>query len=131
MELSNGVSASPDGRRAYIVSRDQSIRAFDLESGEQIAMGLAHVRGVKAVHASPCGQYVATAAYDRTVMIWSAADLSVRLPPVRFANSGVSGVRCHGGRVFACSFDGVVFAVDATTGRILWSHTAADASEGT
>jgi WD40 repeat protein len=126
MELSNGVAASPDGRLAYIVSRDQSIRAIDLESGVEVLSGLAHVRGVKTVHASSCGAYVATGAYDRTVMIWSASDLSVRLPPIRLANSGVSGVRCHGGRVFACSFDGVAFAADASNGRVIWSRTAAD-----
>ena len=81
MELSNGVCASPDGRIAYVVSRDQSIRAFDLERGVEVACGLAHVRGVKTVHASSCGSYVVTGAYDRTVMIWSADDLSVRSRP--------------------------------------------------
>jgi len=130
MELSNGVAASPDGRVAYVVSRDQSLRAFDLESGAEIARGLAHVRGVKAVHVSECGRHVATGSYDRTVMLWSADTLAVELPPVRLYNSGVSGVRCRGGRVYACSFDGVVSAIDARTGQLLWHRTAADVSEG-
>lgn len=130
MELSNGVAPSPDGRLAYIVSRDQSLRAFDLESGEEVASGLAHVRGVKTVHASACGSYVVTGAYDRTVLVWSTGDLAVKLPPIRVANSGISGVRADRGRVYACSFDGVVFAADAATGRTLWTKTAADASEG-
>ena len=130
MELSNGVAASPDGRVAYVVSRDQSLRAFDLESGVEIGRGLAHVRGVKAVHVSECGRHVATGSYDRTVMLWSAGTLAVALPPVRLYNSGVSGVRWRRGRVFACSFDGVVSAIDAGTGQILWHRTAADAAEG-
>jgi WD40 repeat protein len=130
MELSNGVAASPDGRIAYVVSRDQTLRAFDLASGEEIATGLAHVRGVKTVHVSECGRHIATGSYDRTVMLWSARDLAVELPPIRLSNSGVSGVRFRGGRVHACSFDGVVVAIDAATGRILWHRTAADASEG-
>jgi WD40 repeat protein len=130
MELANGVAASPDGRVAYVVSRDQTLRAFDLESGAEIASGFAHVRGVKTVHASACGAYVATGAYDRTVLIWSPDELAVRLPPIRLANSGISGVRCQSGRVYACSFDGVVFAADAATGRIVWSRNAADSSEG-
>jgi WD40 repeat protein len=128
MELSNGVAPSPDGRLAYVVSRDQSLRAFDLESGAEVASGLAHVRGVKTVHAA--GPHVVTGAYDRTVLIWSADGLSVSVPPIRLANSGVSGVRCHAGRVYACSFDGVVFAADASTGRVLWSRNADDASRG-
>jgi WD40 repeat protein len=131
MELCNGVSASPDGKVAYLVSRDQSIRSFDLETGEQTRIGLAHVRGAKAVHAAPGGRYIVTGAYDRTVLIWSASDLSVSLPPIRLGNSGISGVRAHGETVFACSFDGVVFAADATTGRLAWFKTAADAALGT
>jgi WD40 repeat protein len=130
MELCNGVSSSPDGRIAYVVARDQTIRAFDLESGRELATGLAHVRGVKAVHASPCGRWVATGSYDRTVMIWSSVELAVTLPPVRLACSGVSGVRCHGESVYLCSFDGVVAAVDAASGRVRWSRTAADVAEG-
>jgi WD40 repeat protein len=130
MELCNGVAASPDGKVAYLVARDQSLRAFDLESGRQTACGLAHARGSKTVHASADGRTVVTGAYDRTVIIWSASDLSVRLPPIRLANSGISGVRTHGDTVFACSFDGVVFAADTTTGRLRWFSTAADAAEG-
>ena len=130
MELSNGVAASPDGRLAYVVSRDQSLRAFDLESGLEVLSALAHVRGVKTVHASACGKWVATGAYDRTVIVWSADRLSAQAPPIRLANSGVSGVRCHGERVFGCSFDGVVFAADAATARVLWSRNAADVSQG-
>ena len=130
MELSNAVAVSPDGRVAYVGSRDQSLRAFELASGREIATGLAHVRGVKTVHASACGRFLASGSYDRTVMIWSADDLSVRLPPVRIANSGVSAVRCHDGRVFACSFDGVVFCIDAATGQLNWHTSAADTSEG-
>ena len=133
MELSNGVAASPDGRVAYVVSRDQSLRAFDLGSGEPLAVGLAHVRGVKAVHVSECGRHVVTGSYDRTVMLWDAADpaqLCVRLPPVRLANSGVSGVRWKRGRVYACSFDGTVACIDAQDGRLIWHRTAADAAQG-
>jgi WD40 repeat protein len=131
MELANGVSASPDGRIGYVVARDQTLRAFDLETGAELATGLAHVRGVKCVHVSEDGRRIATGSYDRTVLLWSADDLSVRLPPVRLAGSGVSGVRCRRDRVFTCSFDGVVSAIDAGTGRLVWHRTAADASEGT
>jgi WD40 repeat protein len=115
---------------AYVVSRDQSLRAFDLTTGEPRGMGLAHVRGVKSVHVSGCGRHVVTGAYDRTVMLWDAEDLSVRLPPVRMANSGISCVRWKDDRVFACSFDGVVSCVDGGSGRLIWHRTAADCEAG-
>ena len=130
MELCNGVAVSPDGRVAYVVSRDQALRALDLESGAVVATGLAHVRGVKTVHASECGRFVATGSYDRTVLVWSADELLVGLPPVRMASSGISGVRCREGRVYTCSFDGVVSAVDASTGRLQWFRTAWDVADG-
>lgn len=130
MELSNGVAASPDGRVAYVVSRDQTLRAFDLETGAALGVGVAHVRGAKVVHVSPDGRWIATGAYDRTVLLWSAAELGVCLPPIRLANSGVCGVRFGHGRLFTCSFDGVVSAVDPADGRMLWHRTSADAAEG-
>lgn len=133
MELANGVAASPDGRTAYVVSRDQTLRAFDLETGEARGVGLAHVRGAKTVHVSECGRRVATGSYDRTVLVWDAADLSVRLPPARLANSGVSCVRWsrrNRERLFSCSFDGVISCMDGATGRLVWHRTAADASPG-
>lgn len=130
MELSNGVAASSEGRLAYVVSRDQTLRAFDLESGMELATGLAHVRGVKTVHASECGRHVVTGSYDRTVMIWDGGDLSARMPPIRLASSGVSCVRWRGGRVYACSFDGMAFAVDGATGDLLWHRTSAHVAGG-
>jgi WD40 repeat protein len=130
MELANGVTASPDGRVAYIVSRDQTLRAFDLDTGLELGRAFAHVRGVKTVHTSPDGSQLATGSYDRTVMIWSSKDLSISLPPVRMANSGVSGVRFGQGCLYSCSFDGIVNAIESHSGRVLWCRTAADAADG-
>jgi WD40 repeat protein len=130
MELCNGVAVSPDGRTAYVVSRDQTVRAFDVESGAELATSLAHVRGVKTVHASECGRHLVTGSYDRTVILWNAGDLSVRMPPIRLANSGVSCVRWRRGRVYACSFDGMVWTVDGNTGEILWHRTSAHVAGG-
>lgn len=130
MELCNGVAVSPDGRIAYVGSRDQTLRAFDLDTGAELATGLAHVRGVKTVHASECGRHVVTGSYDRSVMLWNADDLSVRMPPVRLANSGVSCVRWRKGRVYACSFDGMTWAIDGGSGEILWHRTSAHVAGG-
>lgn len=130
MELCNGVAVSPDRRIAYVVSRDQTLRAFDVDTGAEPATGLAHVRGVKTVHVSECGRHVATGSYDRSVLLWNSADLSVRLPPIRLANSGVSCVRWRKGRVHACSFDGTTWAIDGASGELLWHRTSAHVAGG-
>ncbi|MDW8244617.1 MAG: WD40 repeat domain-containing protein [Thermogemmata sp.] len=130
MELSNGVTSSPDGKIAYIVSRDQTIRAFNIETGKLLNTGYGHTRSVKTVHMSECGRYLATGSYDRTVMLWNPAQLTVRLPPMRGANSGISCVRIYKGVVYSCSFDGVVSAWDAETGELHWTRTSLDISRG-
>lgn len=130
MELCNGVAVSPDGRIAYVVSRDQTVRAFDVDTGAEPATGLAHVRGVKTVHVSECGRHVVTGSYDRSVVLWSARDLSVRMPPMRLASSGVSCVRWRRGRVYACSFDGMTWALDGSSGEMLWHRTSAHVAGG-
>ncbi len=128
MELSNGVAAAPDSQRAYIVSRDQSLRAFDLAGGTCLGIGWAHTRSVKSVHMSECGRYLVTGGYDRMVLVWDPETLQVRLPPLRGANSGVSCVRVCRGVIYACSFDGVVSAWHAENGELLWTKTNQDAS---
>lgn len=130
MELSNGVASSPDGRIAYIVSRDQTLRAFEIDSGELLGTGYAHTRSVKSVHASEDGRYLVTGSYDRTVLVWNTSPLTVRLPPLRGANSGISCVRVHHGVIYSCSFDGVVSAWEAETGEVIWTRTSHDASRG-
>jgi WD40 repeat protein len=131
MELSNGVAASPDSKRAYIVSRDQSVRCFDIPSAKWTAVGWAHTRSVKSVHVSKCGRWVASGSYDRTVLVWDAETLQVCLPPLRGANSGISCVRIDESRIFSCSFDGVVTAWRLENGEALWTKTSHDVSRET
>jgi len=130
MELTNGVTASPDGKTAYSVSRDQTVRAFDLETGRLLDTGYAHTRSVKTVHISACGRYLVTGAYDRTVLVWNPGRLTVRLPPLRGANSGISCVRVSQGVIYSCSFDGVISAWDAESGALIWTRTSHDTSQG-
>ena len=129
--VQRGRRVARPGRVAYVgVARSVGAGVRPRSPESLLATGLAHVRGVKCVHVSECGRHVVTGSYDRTVMLWNADDLTVRLPPARLANSGVSGVRCGGGRVYTCSFDGVVSALELATGRLLWCRTAADVADG-
>lgn len=126
MELCNDVTFCPNSNLIYVVSRDQALRAFDHQTGENVANGYAHTRSVKTVDVSEDGRLVVTGSYDRTVLIWDSQTLKPILPPIRFANSGISSVKFDGDVIFACSFDGVVACIDAKNGQIRWSKNSYD-----
>ena len=126
MELCNDVTFCPNSNLIYVVSRDQALRAFDHQTGENVANGYAHTRSVKTVDVSEDGMLVVTGSYDRTVLIWDSQKLKPILPPIRFANSGISSVKFDGDVIFACSFDGVVACIDAKNGQIRWSKNSYD-----
>ncbi len=126
MELCNGVAYSKVRNRIYSVSRDQTVRAFDAETGKNTLTGFSHTRSVKSVAVSDCGNYVVSGSYDRTILIWDADTLKPKLPPLRNANAGISCVRIHDNKVYSCSFDGVISAWDLKTGRPIWVKDSFD-----
>ena len=98
MELSNGVTSSPDGKIAYIVSRDQTIRAFDLATGEFSDTGYAHTGSVqRCVHMSECSEvfWRPTPTICRTVMLLEPRTTDREAPPLR--GSRAQGVSSHRG----------------------------------
>lgn len=130
MAICNGVVSSPDSRKAFVVCRDQSLRGFDLETGECQGIGLVHTRSVKTVSVSECGIYIATGSYDRSILVWHSDSLTVRLPPLRNANSGISCVQIYNSIIYSCSFDGFVSAWCVNTGKLNWSKSSLDSSQG-
>lgn len=126
MELCNGVAFSKNRNTIYAVSRDQTLRSFDGDSGQLLAIGLAHTRSVKTVATSECGKYVVTGGYDRTILIWDAETLKPKLPPMRNTNAGISSVRIENGVVYSCSFDGVITAWNLSNGRLIWQRDSFD-----
>ncbi|NJO99087.1 MAG: hypothetical protein HC764_26405 [Pleurocapsa sp. CRU_1_2] len=126
----NGIVSSPDSRKAFVVCRDQSLRGFDLETGECQGIGLVHTRSVKTVSVSECGIYIATGSYDRSILVWHSDSLTVRLPPLRNANSGISCVQIYNSIIYSCSFDGFVSAWCVNTGKLNWSKSSLDSSQG-
>ncbi len=71
-----GISVSPDGTRLASVSRDLTLRLWDLATLRQVAVGKGHGENVRAVAFGPSGDLVATASYDRTVRVWSGRTAS-------------------------------------------------------
>ena len=71
------VAISPDGRRALFGTlRDNAVRLWDVESGEELERFEGHTGGVGAVAFAPDGRRAVSGSFDKTVRVWA-------LPPGR------------------------------------------------
>ena len=66
----NAVAITPDGRRAVSASRDQTLRLWDLESGQTLRTLEGHTESVSAVAVTPDGRRAVSGSYDETLRLW-------------------------------------------------------------
>jgi WD40 repeat protein len=64
------VTISPDGRRALSGGVDQTIRLWDLATGEELHCFRGHEGMVNGVAFSPDGRRALSGGSDRTVRLW-------------------------------------------------------------
>jgi WD40 repeat protein len=64
------VAVTPDGRRAVSVSDDQTLRVWDLESGQAVRTLEGHASLVMGVAVTPDGGRAVSASHDRTLRVW-------------------------------------------------------------
>ena len=69
----HSVACSPDGKTVASGSADQTVKLWDVGTGQQRASLLGHTGSVTSVAFSPDGKTLATGSYDRTVRLWSVA----------------------------------------------------------
>ncbi len=67
----NAVAYAPDGQRAISASDDNTLKLWDLETGEEIHTFTGHSHSVYAVAYAPDGQRAISASHDNTLKLWN------------------------------------------------------------
>ena len=69
-EVCSSVALTPDGRKGISGSDDNTVRVWDLESGECLKVLEGHTDFVKSVALTPDGRKAISGSYDKTVRVW-------------------------------------------------------------
>jgi WD40 repeat protein len=62
---------SPDGKRLVSASKDNSVKVWDAQTGQEL-LTLKHIDNVTSVAYSPDGKRLASASWDNTLKVWNA-----------------------------------------------------------
>ena len=102
-----GLAFSPDNKRIVSGSHDNTVKIWDIESGECIKTLTGHKHLTYSVAFSPDGKMVASGSFDKTVKLWNAE-----------TGEEIRTLQGHQGqiRVVAFSPDGTVLASGAEDG---------------
>ncbi|MFM6375544.1 MAG: WD40 repeat domain-containing protein, partial [Microcystis panniformis] len=65
------VNFSPDGKTLVSGSYDNTIRLWNVETGQEIRTLTGHDRSVSSVNFSPDGKTLVSGSWDKTIKLWS------------------------------------------------------------
>jgi WD40 repeat protein/serine/threonine protein kinase len=113
------VAFSPDGRRIASASSDQTVKVWDLGSGQETRTLKGHSGRVTSVAFSPEGRRIASASDDHTVKVWDAGsgELVLTLSGHSGHVTSVAFSPPDGRRIASASWDDTVRIWDADSGR--------------
>jgi dipeptidyl aminopeptidase/acylaminoacyl peptidase len=117
---SRAVAFSPNGKRIVAMSDDNSLRSYDVGTGNQINRFLGHAGEVQAVAFSPDGKQIASASEDGTLRLWNF-DTAETIRTFEGHKGTVRSVSFSpdGKRLLSGGEDGMVLLWDVETGQIL------------
>lgn len=111
---------SPDGRQLLGAADDLTMRSWDTQSGQQLAVLRGHTATIRQAHYSADGQWIISASWDRTARIWqSATGRLVKILPHEDAVSSAS-FSPNGQRVVTTSWNGTAQIWKVSTGKSLF-----------
>ena len=94
------VALTPDGRRAVSASGDETLRVWDVESGESLRTLSGHTDRVTSVALTPDGRRAVSASLDQTLRVWDVeTGRTVAVYPLE--SEGYSLAISAGGRIVA------------------------------
>jgi WD40 repeat protein len=112
------VSITPDGQTAISGSWDQTVRVWDLASGQCLRVLKGHTRGVSSVSITPDGQTAISGSWDQTVRVWDLASGECRHTLVGHTGDVTSvSITPDGQTAISGSGDRTVRVWDLTSGK--------------
>ncbi len=124
----SSVAVSPDGKMLASGSFDQTVKLWDVETGQMLDTLTGHTKAVYSVAFSPDGKTLASASVDNTVILW---DLATKEPKTTFTARANCVAFCGDGKTLAAStMDGTVMLWDLAGSELkttlrtpIWSLT--------
>ena len=71
----DSVAFSPDGKRLVSGSRDDTVKVWDAQTGQEALSLKGHTNTVSSVAFSPDGKRIVSGSWDKTVKVWGATPL--------------------------------------------------------